>query len=695
MGFGSNSKRKGLKFESRYASLSTESLTFYKKPSDSMAIGLIPAEKITTAEIDENLRKKGRIPIKITVEGSEPVYIALDNFDEAEQLVNDLKRCKTKREIQQWLINPSTIKLEKEIGCGAFGKVWRGTMSGTPVAIKEMRQASKEEEIEKEIHLLSKIHNPNCVRLLGIYKEEDKGKLFIVTEFIEGGDLHDVVERSGRILSEEIKLKIIRDVARGVAFLHENHIIHRDLKTDNVLIRSTAPGASQYAVVADFGISKFAPNLGSAGAMHTLAVGTPVYMAPECFRNDYTTKLDVYSFGILFNEVFSCERPWCHIDTQWNSEIHNRVDNGERPRFNFTKEECPHKEEIEDIISQCWIGDPNQRPDMKAILRQIEELVVKVDSTPVAPRAASTPATGLYASYQPQSSFTPNPAPSRLYGTAQPGYTPTQGSNTYASQPGGSQYISQPGAPSQYVPGGLYVSTANSYPSVPQREPSFVIGKRPEPVQQNSGVEIADALVSFLQQSGGASPIPAVDNFLQQFTNSQSAAVFANHLSGTFARRSPPGMVTIDNVSFMRLWFFPIGKEEVASSDPAQCLYESADVFYEDPKAQSSFCSEWTISKINSILALPYFKAFMDGGAVGRYLSERGTKPGQYLVRFSGSEPGKVAVSVLDPNMRVWHWKITLEAGGRVRQGTTAFDDMHSWLRYHQTNPLPTSDQNR
>ena len=175
-------------------------------------------------------------------------------------------------------------------------------MSGTPVAVKEMLQGVDEDEVEKEIQLLGKIRNPNCVRLLGIYRKDGEEKLFIVTEFIDGGDLSGVIyKRPGQKLNELVKLKIMRDVARGVSFLHENNIIHRDLKTDNCLIRTVDPSASSFAVVADFGISKIATNMGEAGSNLTVGVGTPVYMAPGKI---ITSLSDLNDFLKVFMEIF-------------------------------------------------------------------------------------------------------------------------------------------------------------------------------------------------------------------------------------------------------------------------------------------------------------------------------------------------------------------------------------------------------
>lgn len=268
-----NGKPDKPRYKTRYATLGADSFTLYKKPNDSLGSEFVPTEKILGAKVIGERAKK--YLIEVLLDKLSPIYIATDSQEECDIWANQLGRAKTLKELQNWVIHPDTVKLEKQIGVGAFGIVWKGSMSGAPVAVKEMRQSVGDEEVEKEIHLLSKIRNPYCVRLLGIYRNESAAKLYIVTEFVEGGDLSKVIYAAQpRSLSEEVKLKIIRDVARGIAFLHESQIIHRDLKTDNCLIRSTSPGASQYAVVADFGISKIAPNMGEVGSNLTQGVGT-------------------------------------------------------------------------------------------------------------------------------------------------------------------------------------------------------------------------------------------------------------------------------------------------------------------------------------------------------------------------------------------------------------------------------------
>lgn len=153
-------------------------------------------------------------------------------------------------------------------------------MQGTPVAIKELYGVVSDEEIAREIMVLSRIHNPYCVRLLGIcHTNQEQNRFLLVTELVDLGDLSNVLEKYPKQIPEIIKLKILRDVARGLVYLHENNVIHRDVKADNCLIRSIHDNGTQFAVISDFGISKIAKQLGELTTA-TTGVGTVPYMAP-------------------------------------------------------------------------------------------------------------------------------------------------------------------------------------------------------------------------------------------------------------------------------------------------------------------------------------------------------------------------------------------------------------------------------
>merc|ERR1712137_1076829 len=108
---------------------------------------------------------------------------------------------------------------------------------------------------------------------------------------MEKGSLRDVLLKKPANLPWKMRMKFAKDAAKGVAYLHQRKLLHRDLKTDNFLINQTWK-----CKVADFGISTVIPTI----TRTMTCIGTPVYMAPEVLsKNKYSEKADVYSFGIV------------------------------------------------------------------------------------------------------------------------------------------------------------------------------------------------------------------------------------------------------------------------------------------------------------------------------------------------------------------------------------------------------------
>ena len=168
---------------------------------------------------------------------------------------------------------------------------------------------------------------------------------------------------------------------------------------------------------------------------------------------------------MLMNELFSEARPWSHIQTNWNSEIHNRVDKGERPLLNFSHEEYPHKDAIVKIIQACWQTDPNQRPTMAVALKEIENLIDAIENVP-----QFLPAAGR------------NSVQSRniQVGAARPGSPHSSQSGQQGQPPFSSShsspYLSNPNPNNQqYPPGGQMYSTnphPGGYPAQQQFAPA-------------------------------------------------------------------------------------------------------------------------------------------------------------------------------------------------------------------------------
>ncbi|KAG7640231.1 Leucine-rich repeat [Arabidopsis suecica] len=199
------------------------------------------------------------------------------------------------------------------IGHGGFGEVFKATLKdGSSVAIKKLIRLScqGDREFMAEMETLGKIKHRNLVPLLGYCKIGEERLL--VYEFMQYGSLEEVLHgpRTGekrRILGWEERKKIAKGAAKGLCFLHHNcipHIIHRDMKSSNVLLDQ-----DMEARVSDFGMARLISALDTHLSVSTLA-GTPGYVPPEYYQSfRCTAKGDVYSIGVVMLEILSGKRP--------------------------------------------------------------------------------------------------------------------------------------------------------------------------------------------------------------------------------------------------------------------------------------------------------------------------------------------------------------------------------------------------
>ncbi|KAL6072733.1 TKL/DRK protein kinase, variant 1 [Balamuthia mandrillaris] len=298
-------------------------------------------------------------------------------------------------------IIPSTaLTFESLIGMGAMGEVYKAMWQGTIVAVKKFKVGRVEmpavkKDLLQESQLLGELRHPNIILLLGVCVEDDN--LCIVTEYMKRGSLFDLLYRERREkqrdgegtkegeqeaedgkgqkgemerqsqlflcnppFSPELLLKILRDVARGMTFLHgfEPPIVHRDLKSQNLLIDE-----NWNTKVADFGMSRV-----RAVTSTMTRVGTPQWMAPEMLREQrYTEKADVYSFGVVLWELLTGEPPFRGVNPfrVIYMVAHEKV-------MLPTPTNCPPA--LATLLQQCLNQNPKQRPSFHEILQQLEAL---------------------------------------------------------------------------------------------------------------------------------------------------------------------------------------------------------------------------------------------------------------------------------------------------------------------------------
>ncbi|CAI9276021.1 unnamed protein product [Lactuca saligna] len=194
--------------------------------------------------------------------------------------------------------------LSQELGIGGFGAVYYGKLQdGREVAVKRLYEHNykRVQHFMNEIKILTRLRHPNLVVLYGCTSRQSH-ELLLVYEYISNGTLADHLHgelANPSLLTWPVRMNIAIETARALVYLHASEIIHRDVKTSNILLDHNFS-----AKVADFGLSRLLPN--DVTNISTAPQGTPGYVDPQ-YHNRYqlTDKSDVYSFGVVLIELIS------------------------------------------------------------------------------------------------------------------------------------------------------------------------------------------------------------------------------------------------------------------------------------------------------------------------------------------------------------------------------------------------------
>ncbi|KAF0915251.1 hypothetical protein E2562_034614 [Oryza meyeriana var. granulata] len=321
--------------------------------------------------------------------GDEPATACAADDDEDEEDAAEAPACDpyfaATRDLsvqQGWSVAPDEIELHEMIGQGSTAVVYRATWRGLDVAVKWMRAefflanpSRGEAFVAQELDALSRQRHPHVLRLMAACLRPP-ASCFLLTELLTGATLAQWLHGDGGRRRERRRpppplvdrVSRALEIALAMRYLHDQTptVVHRDLKPSNVLL----DGDSRVRV-ADFGHARFLPDGTEALTGET---GTYVYMAPEIIRCEpYTEKCDVYSFGIILNELVTAEHPY--IDTGYGpSKIALEVADGKlRPKL---AERDVNSSVLNDLICGTWDADPSKRPSFATVtsaLREIKE----------------------------------------------------------------------------------------------------------------------------------------------------------------------------------------------------------------------------------------------------------------------------------------------------------------------------------
>ncbi|PIA35552.1 hypothetical protein AQUCO_03500126v1 [Aquilegia coerulea] len=268
-------------------------------------------------------------------------------------------------ETDVWEIDVRMLKFEKKVASGSYGDLYKGTYCSQDVAIKILKQerinADMQQEFAQEVYIMRKIRHKNVVQFIGACTRPPS--LCIVTEFMLGGSLYDFLHKQKGTFKLPTLLKVAIDVSKGMNYLHQNNIIHRDLKAANLLMDE-----NEVVKVADFGVARVKAQTG----VMTAETGTYRWMAPEVIEHKpYDHKADIFSFGVVLWELVTGKLPYEYL-TPLQAAV-GVVQKGLRPTI--PKNTHP---KLAELLEKCWQQDPALRPDFAEItdiLRQIAKEV--------------------------------------------------------------------------------------------------------------------------------------------------------------------------------------------------------------------------------------------------------------------------------------------------------------------------------
>ncbi|XP_009613289.1 serine/threonine-protein kinase 52 [Nicotiana tabacum] len=285
-----------------------------------------------------------------------------------------------------WEIDTSKLIIKSVLARGTFGTVHRGVYDGLDVAVKlldwgeeghrtEAEIASLRAAFTQEVSVWHKLDHPNVTKFIGatmgasgLNLQTESGHIgmpsnicCVVVEYLPGGALKSyLIKNRRKKLAFKVVVQMALDLARGLSYLHSQKIVHRDVKTENMLLDK-----SRTVKIADFGVARVEASNPNDMTGET---GTLGYMAPEVLNgNPYNRKCDVYSYGICLWEIYCCDMPYPDLSfSEVTSAVVRQNLRPEIPRC------CPSS--LANVMKRCWDANPDKRPEMDEVVSMLEAI---------------------------------------------------------------------------------------------------------------------------------------------------------------------------------------------------------------------------------------------------------------------------------------------------------------------------------
>jgi tRNA A-37 threonylcarbamoyl transferase component Bud32 len=287
------------------------------------------------------------------------------------------------------------LKLDQELGRGANATVYRAIYDHDVVAAKVVNlrgisiaaMSTIADDMNHELALMAKLSHKRIVRVFGICEDLGENQIIMLMDLAEGGTMRAMLDTSAAPLDAPLAVKLMHDTAVGMQFLHSKKVLHRDIKSQNLLLDGRGR-----VLVSDFGISKHQTNATTAATTAGSIKGSMPWMAPEALEGEPATAAgDVFGFAVIMWEIMSRQTPWAgkppHLIMRF---VCDKPAPQNRPPLDAVDASYPPA--LVALMRECWAQDAMARPTFADIVGRLGDVLEAVTRASCA--SCGTAATG-------------------------------------------------------------------------------------------------------------------------------------------------------------------------------------------------------------------------------------------------------------------------------------------------------------